>query len=361
MRIAVVGGGINGVMSAWALRQHGHQVELFERGVLMGATSGASTKLLHGGLRYLEQGDLRQVYEGLHERTWWMRQAPQLTRRVQLFLPLYEGAPRGRLALSAGLTLYDALSGSATLGWHRWWDARELPPCLASLTTHGLRGAFSYVDAQMDDAALGRWAAERARADGVVVREHTEVTRITPDGELRTARDVRDFDAIVNVAGPWARALLDMSGVPSRTQLDLVRGSHLVVNRKIEAGFALNLPSDGRLVFALPYHDRTLVGTTEVRQSLEEPIVCSAAERAYLTDAYNSFFTTPITDADIETTFAGVRPLVDAGRSAHAQRRGESFETAGRIVSVFGGKWTTSRVLGRRAAARVEAAARRPH
>ncbi|MEO7103106.1 MAG: FAD-dependent oxidoreductase [Gemmatimonadaceae bacterium] len=350
MNVAVVGGGINGVMTAWALRQHGHGVTLFERGELMGATSSASTKLLHGGLRYLEQGDIRQVYEGLHERRWWMQHAPALTRRVELFLPLYRHASHGRLTLAVGLMAYDLLSGRTTLGRHRWWSGHNLPARARVLKRDGLRGTFSYFDAQMDDAALGRWAADRAREDGVVIRENTTVTRIASDGELRTSGDALQFDAIANVAGPWARALLDASGIPSHTQLDLVRGSHLVVTRPIEAGFALNLPSDGRLVFALPYHGRTLVGTTEVRQTLDDPIVCSPAEREYLLNAYNTFFEHPIRDSDIETTFAGVRPLVDSGKSAHSQRRGETIEVEGRVVSVFGGKWTTSRVLGEKVA-----------
>ncbi len=350
MRVAVIGGGINGVMSAWALGRRGHDVTLYERGVLMGATSAASSKLLHGGLRYLEQGDVRQVYEGLHERRWWMQRAPELTRRVELFLPLYSHAPHGRFALAAGLTAYDLLAGRATLGRHRWWSARDLPERASGLRREGLRGAFSYWDAQMDDAALGRWAADRARDDGVVIHENTNVTRIVRDGELQTTRDTSRFDMIVNVAGPWARALLDASGIPSHTRLDLVRGSHLVVNRPREAGFALNLSLDGRLVFALPHHGRTLVGTTEVRQTLDDPIVCSVAEREYLVNAYNTFFVDAIRDADIETTFAGVRPLVDAGNSAHAQRRRETIEVSGRVVSVFGGKWTTSRLLGERVA-----------
>ena len=350
MRVAIVGGGINGVMSAWALRQRGHEVALFERGVLMGATSAASSKLLHGGLRYLEQGDVRQVYEGLHERRWWMQHAPTLTRRVELFLPLYSHAPHGRLALAAGLTAYDLLAGRARLGRHRWWGARNLPERADGLKRDGLRGAFSYWDAQMDDAALGHWAADRARDDGVVIHENTDVTHIALDGELQTTRNAMRFDVIVNVAGPWASALLSASGIASNTRLDLVRGSHLIVNRPTEAGFALNLPSDGRLVFALPHHGRTLVGTTEVRQTLDEPIVCSVAEREYLLDAYNTFFVRAIRDTDIETTFAGVRPLVDAGKSAHAQRRGETIEVEGKVVSVFGGKWTTSRLLGERVA-----------
>ncbi len=359
MRVAVVGGGINGVMSAWALRGRGHDVALFERGALMGATSGASSKLLHGGLRYLEQGDVRQVYEGLHERRWWMQRAPELTRRVELFLPLYSHAPHGRLALAAGLTAYDLLSGRTTLGRHRWWSRQNLPTRASELKCDGLRGAFSYWDAQMDDSALGRWAADRACDDGVVIHENTDVTHIARDGELRTTHDALRFDVIVNVAGPWARALLDASEIPSHTQLDLVRGSHLIVNRPTEAGFALNLPSDGRLVFVLPHHGRTLLGTTEVRQTLDEPIVCSVAEREYLLDAYNNFFENPIRDTDIETTFAGVRPLVDTGKSAHAQRHGETIEVEGSVVSVFGGKWTTSRLLGERVADAVGKCTRR--
>ena len=355
MQVAIVGGGINGVMSAWALRKCGHEVTLFERGVLMGATSGVSSKLLHGGLRYLAQGDIRQVYEGLHERRWWMQRVPALTRRVELFLPLYDHAPYGRLALAGGLTAYDLLSGRARLGRHRWWSERNLPARASGLKRDGLRGAFSYYDAQMDDVALGRWAADRARDDGVVIHENTVVTHIALDGELRTTQDELRFDVIVNVAGPWASALLDASEIPSRTRLDLVRGSHLIVNRITEAGFALNLPSDGRLVFALPHHGRTLVGTTEVRQTLDDPITCSSAERKYLLDAYNTFFVNEIDDTDIETTFAGVRPLVDGGRSAHAQRRGETIEVEGRVVSVFGGKWTTSRLLGERVADTVRA------
>ncbi len=354
MRVAVVGGGINGVMSAWALRARGYEVTLFERGALMGATSGASSKLLHGGLRYLEQGDIRQVYEGLHERRWWMQHAPHLTRRVELCLPLYDHAPHGRLTLALGLTAYDLLAGRATLGGHQWWSAGNLPARASELKREGLRGMFSYYDAQMDDVALGHWAADRVRDDGVVIHENTDVTHITCDGELRTTRDTLRFDVTVNVAGPWARALLDASGIPSRTRLDLVRGSHLVVNRHTETGFALNLPSDGRLVFVLPYHGRTLVGTTEVRQALDEPIVCSVAEREYLVDAYNTFFADEIREADIEAAFAGVRPLVDAGKSAHSERRRETIEVEGRVVSVFGGKWTTSRLLGERVADAVQ-------
>jgi glycerol-3-phosphate dehydrogenase len=232
---------------------------------------------------------------------------------------------------------------------------RHLPRAAAGLRLDGLRGVFTYVDAQMtDDAALGLWAARRARDAGVQIHEHAPVDRVGVDGEVAIDGTVRRFDAVANVAGPWARALLDASGIPTRTRLDLVRGSHIVVDRPLTSGFALQLPLDGRLVFALPYQGRTLVGTTEVRQPLDAPIRCSNAERDYLLGAYNAFFRDPITAQDVRSTFAGLRPLVHRGRSAHAQRRGERIERTGRVVTVFGGKWTGSRALAERVARSVE-------
>lgn len=353
MQIGIVGGGINGVMSAWELARRGHAVQLLERHSIMSGTSSASTKLLHGGLRYLEQGDVRLVYEALHERAWWLRNAPDLTAVVEIFLPIYEHSPRGRITLEIGLTLYDRLAGKAALGPHRWWRVSDLPPAARGLARHGLRGVFSYFDAQMDDSALGLWAADQARQAGVAMTDHTEVLCISADGEVVSSRGSHRFDVIVNAAGPWAKQMLERSGIVSTTRLDLVRGSHLVVRRGLSAGFALQRPGDSRLVFALPYHGhhgRTLIGTTEVRQSLLDPIECSAEERQYLLSSYNMFFAKPIEESDIETTFAGVRPLVDAGLSSHEQRRGATVETRDRVVTIFGGKWTTSRALGREVA-----------
>lgn len=358
MQIAIVGGGINGVMTAWELARRGHAVQLLERDSLMSGTSSASTKLLHGGLRYLEQGDMKLVYESLHERAWWLRNAPHLTAVVEIFLPIYDRSPRGRLVLEIGLTLYDRLAGKAALGAHRWWRVSDLPPAARGLTRPGLRGAFSYFDAQMDDSALGLWAADQARGAGVTITDHTEVSRVSADGELVSSRGSHRFDVVVNAAGPWAKQMLERSGIESATRLDLVRGSHLIVGRNLSAGFALQMPRDGRLVFALPYHGRTLIGTTEVRQSLTDPIECSAEERQYLLSSYNTFFAEPVTDSDVETTFAGVRPLVDAGLSPHEQRRGAIVETRGRVVTIFGGKWTTARTLGRQAADAAERAGR---
>lgn len=341
-------------MAAWIIRQRGHSVHLFESDELMRQTSSASTKLLHGGLRYLEQGDLRLVHESLHERAWWLKHAPHLTRTIEILLPIYRSTPRSRAELGLALTAYDVLAGSSGLGRHRWWPVRRLPPAATQLKQSSLLGAFSYVDAQMDDRMLGLWAADQARATGVAITEGSPVELLLVDGGIVIHGETSNWDAIVNATGPWAARLLQCSGIASETRLDLVRGSHLLVRRKLGSGFAMQLATDQRLVFALPYQGRTLVGTTEQRQTLAEPVACSAAEREYLVNAFNNFFTDPMDDADVESTFAGVRPLVDSGRAAHAQRRGARIETSGRVVTIFGGKWTTARTLAMKVADAVD-------
>ena len=148
MRIAVIGGGINGLASAWQLALAGHQVELFERDALMQATSAASSKLLHGGLRYLEQGELRLVHEALQERRWWIKKAPHLTRRLPILYPIYRDGRRPRWQLKIGLWLYDFLSSRKGIGRHRWLTAEQTLRCSPGLKTAGLHGAFLFFDGQ---------------------------------------------------------------------------------------------------------------------------------------------------------------------------------------------------------------------
>jgi glycerol-3-phosphate dehydrogenase len=356
LRIAIVGAGINGIMSAWALAEAGHAVVVFERGEPMGQTSRASTKLLHGGLRYLEHGDFGLVREGLRERAWWLRAAPHLTRRIEIVVPVYRGSPRGRLSLKAGLLAYDLLAGAAGLGRHRWLAVNELRRRAPRLRHEGLLGGYLFVDGQMDDHALGLWAVEQVRAKGVELRTHAAVTQLDVGGGIRCGAAKEAFDFVVNAAGPWAAGLLAASGIPSRYNLDLVRGSHLVLDRAIGCGFLLQSPDDGRVCFVLPYQGRTLVGTTEVRQSLDDAIACSEAERDYLLRMFNAAFSPGIGLVDVAESFAGVRPLVAAGAAqASAVSREYMLERNGRLLTVLGGKWTTARALGCKVAQAVTA------
>jgi glycerol-3-phosphate dehydrogenase len=358
LRIAVVGAGINGVMSAWALADAGRGVVLFERGEPMGETIRASTKLLHGGLRYLEHGSFALVREGLRERAWWLQAAPHLAHRLAIVLPLYRSAPRGRLAIKAGLIGYDLLAGAKRLGWHRWLETDELVQRLPRLRREGLLGGYAFFDGQMDDRALGLWALEQARARGVELRTRARVTQVDAQGGLTCGGRRETFDFAINAAGPWAGALLAASGIASRHRLDLVRGSHLLLNCPLECGLLLQSPDDARVGFVLPYQGRTLIGTTEVRQTLDEPIACSDAERDYLLRMFNAAFSPGIGPADVAESFAGLRPLVagDAA-AASAVSREYALELHGRLLTVFGGKWTTARALGAQVAAAVRSAA----
>lgn len=351
-RVAVVGGGINGVMSAWALARAGHQVELFERGPLMGETSSASTKLLHGGLRYLENGEFALVRESLRERSWWVGQAPDLARPLGLILPIYRGRGRHPMILRLGLWLYDQLAGGRSFGHHRRLDRSQVLAWVPDLRAEGLEGGFLFHDVQMDDRALGLWAAEQARAAGVAIHEHQPVQSIAEDGRV-VAGETRHADVVVNTAGPWCRRLLDQSGLPAGYDLDLVRGSHLVLDRPLSVGLFLQVPGETRICFALPWKGRTLLGTTEVRQGLDEAIACSPDEERYLLDVHASAFAEAARPDEVVERFAGLRPLVDSG-SANPGRTTREYvmEERGRVLSVFGGKWTTARVLGEKVAGR---------
>jgi len=354
MRVGIVGGGINGLCSALVLAEAGHAVTLYERGSLMGATSRSSSKLLHGGLRYLETGQLRLVREALRERDAWLERAPAHTRELGLILPLYRGARRGRLLVGAGLALYDLLALGSPRPRSRWLDAAGVLARAPGLGREGLRGGYLFHDGQMDDHALGLWVAERCRAAGVQLIEEQPVDRIGEDGTVsRADASPATFDAVVNACGPWAGELLERSGIASGCRVDPVRGSHLVLERPCAHALLLQ-HADGRVVFVLPWRGGTLVGTTEVRQTLTEPVACSRAERDYLLSAYNLHFECGATAAEIRASFAGVRPLVRQAGDPSRASRSDVIETHGRVVSVFGGKWTTAMALAGRVARQVQ-------
>lgn len=346
MRVAVVGGGINGVMSAWALAQRGCAVDLFEKAELMSATSSASSKMLHGGLRYLEYGHFGLVREALRERAWWIGQAPHLARPLEILIPVYRDYGRPAWQLGLGIKLYEFLACGTGFPAGRWYGPAEVLEAFPMLRPEGLAGAFSYWDGQMDDHALGRWAAERARKAGVAIHAGAEVTGIdAAGGVLATNAGSMSFERIVNATGPWAAKLLASSGQASAYRLDLVRGSHLVLPGSLAKGCVLQAPGERRILFVLPHGEDTLFGTTEVRQPAPECEGTSASEVGYLLAAWNRYFTGDIGNEAILGTFSGVRPIVASRQSVSAASRESVIERRGRLISIFGGKWTTARAL----------------
>lgn len=350
MRIAIIGGGINGVMVSWTLAASGHKVDLYERDRLMCATSSASTKLLHGGIRYLEQGHWSLVRESLRERAWWLRKAPHLTRPIELIMPLYRHSHRPKWKVKIGLMCYDFLAGPTNVGRHRYLDREELIALAPSLNPKGLIGGFGFFDVQMADKSLGLWAARQARLSGVQIFEESEVGHCDPKGSVEIQGRQLYYDRVVNVSGPWAYDLLIRSRVSCRSSLDLVRGSHIVLDCPVERNFLLEVPDERRICFVLSYQGRTLVGTTEIRQFLTNRVLCSKEEEDYLLWVYNYYFLKSKGRGDVYERFSGIRPLIRSSNDPSRASREYLIERNDNLITVFGGKWTTSRVLSAKVA-----------
>ncbi|NOT84687.1 MAG: glycerol-3-phosphate dehydrogenase/oxidase [Methylococcaceae bacterium] len=350
--VAIIGGGINGLCTAWLLAQKGINVTVFEKNSLMRATSSASSKLLHGGLRYLENFEIRLVRESLKERVFWLEHAPHLAKPLKILFPVYQDSQRPSWMIQLGLFVYDLLAGKYKLGAFQKEHVEHNPD---GLKREGLRACFSYYDAQMHDYELGLWVAEQASACGVKILENIEVKQIDAVlGKIGISHTTSEsgtiehlaFDYILNITGPWAEDLINRNGIKTKAALELVRGSHLLVDRKLHEAYILQVPGEKRIFFVLPYKERTLIGTTEIKHTLGQPIVCSQEEQGYLIKAYNHYFEAAITANDIVETFAGLRPLIHSGEQLHKTTREYIFEWTGdKLLTVFGGKWTTARAL----------------
>ncbi len=358
MKIAVIGGGINGAGVTWELARKGYDVTLFERGRCGAQTSSATTKMIHGGLRYLEGLHVGLVRESLRDRSWLLEHLPELVRPIEILLPVYQDSPRSRFTIAIGLTLYDLLAGRAKIRRHESRSAEELES-MAPLIREGLRGGFSYWDAQVDDAALVRAVVESAQRDGATVREMTPVVGLRRDKKqwiVKTPREEWRFDMIVNAAGPWMNELLKENRIRSRYRLSLVRGSHLVLKKRVsDVGILLQSISDRRVFFVLPWKGTTLVGTTEVvqRSSLED-VHASQKEIEYLITRFNRYIREPISTEDVQSTFAGVRPLVGRRSNPSAIGREYRIQRKGNVINIFGGKMTTFMSLARNVGLRVD-------
>jgi glycerol-3-phosphate dehydrogenase len=369
--LLIVGGGVNGCAIARDAAGRGLKVLLLEQKDLAAATSSASTKLIHGGLRYLEQFEFRLVHEALAERERLLAAAPHVIRPLRFVVP-HEGAIRPAWLVRLGLFLYDHLSrrvripGSTTISLSRGG------PFGAPLRGD-YRTGFSYYDCRVDDSrfvvllaldAFERGADIRVGAKFVGARRDGggaeldgvwAATVAGADGKLETIR----ARALVNASGPWvSETLVQRLDLASRKHLRLVKGSHIVTRRLYEGehAYLLQLP-DKRIVFAIPFEqDFTLIGTTDVPFSGPPgPVEIDAEETDYLLDCIRHFFARDIGREDVVWTYAGLRPLFDDGAlAASVVTRDYAFdldvsEGEAPALSIFGGKLTTARRLAEHA------------
>ena len=355
--LAVIGGGVNGAGIARDAAGRGATVLLLEAGDLAQGTSSASTKLIHGGLRYLEHYEFGLVRESLSEREALWAIAPHIIHPMRFVLPYVQGL-RPRWLLRLGLFLYDHIGGRKRLPATRTIDLQRHPA--GTPLKPGFTAGFEYSDGWVDDARLVLLNAKDAAEHGAEVRTRTKVTGATRVGEvweIATSGGTFRARALVNAAGPQVLEVENSLGDAPDYGMRLVRGSHIVVRKLFEHPYAYFFQlADGRIFFAIPYErDFTLIGTTDRDQLPGDPIKASDEEIAYLCEGANTYFKTAITPADVVWTYSGVRPLVDDGSGKpEAATRGYRLELsqAGQgapLLSVYGGKITTYRHLAEEA------------
>jgi len=363
--LVIVGGGIHGCGIAQAAAAAGYRVCLLEQTALAHGTSSRSSKLVHGGLRYLESGQLRLVWESLHERRLLLAIAPELVRMQPFHIPIYASTRRRPWQIRAGLSLYALLAAGAggtrfsTLARAQWSD-------LDGLRTDALQAVFRYHDAQTDDAALTRAVMRSAQSLGAELLMPAQFLRaeISNDGGvvhcLSGGREQSlHAKVLVNAGGPWAAALIDsIRPHPPAPAVELIRGSHILLPGTLAQGiYYLEAPQDGRAVFAMPHGDGTLIGTTEASfRDAPEQVVATAEDRAYLLGVARHYFSRWQAATEIGS-FAGLRVL-PAGTDRAFGRSRETMLIADRaerlrVISVLGGKLTTYRATAAKVIARI--------
>ncbi len=355
--LVVVGGGISGAGVAQQAARRGWSVLLVEQRDFAWGTSSRSSKLVHGGLRYLKEGDIKTTLHSVRERQRLLREAPGLVQTQSFLFADCPGRKPGRWLMQAGLAIYDAMAGQRS---HRYTDLATTQVLAPGLAPTGLRGALVFQDAKTDDARLVWRVLLEAQRDGAVLLNYTAAQSLQTQQGRVTGLVVRDgatgqeftvqTRAVVNATGAWADRL--RAGVGAAPLLRPLRGSHLVLpfwRLPVAQSISFMHPRDGRPVFFYPWEGATLVGTTDLdhRADLDAEASITPAEVTYLLDAVNDQFPAArVTTADISACFAGVRAVIDDGQpdASRATRDHLVRDEAG-LITLAGGKLTTFRLM----------------
>ncbi|HEU4611944.1 MAG TPA: glycerol-3-phosphate dehydrogenase [Kofleriaceae bacterium] len=366
--LVVIGGGITGVGIARDAALRGLKVALFEKNDYASGTSSKSSKMIHGGLRYLEHGEIGLVFESVSERRVQTRVAPHLVRPLPFLIPIYKGVRPGFEIMNVGLWIYDSLALFRAPRMHKAFRGTKAALALEpQLRPEGLRGALEYYDCATDDARLVLENALDARALGADCHTYTEVLRFERRGDGRiTGVVVRDrltgttssvaSRAVVLAAGAWTDEMIRRFEIPmDRPLLRRTKGVHIVLPRErlpLARAITLISPIDGRVMFALPWRDRSVLGTTDTDfAGTADEVAADMSDVQYLCDSGNGYFPgANLTPDDVIATWAGLRPLIAAPANvdeSEISREHEVFTKNDGLVIIAGGKLTTYRRMAR--------------
>jgi glycerol-3-phosphate dehydrogenase len=359
--LIVIGGGINGVAIARDAALRGMKVALFEKDDFGAGASTKTSKLAHGGLRYLEQFEFGLVRESLRERGLLLKNAPHLTRPLPFIIPVYEGDPYPLWKVNFGLYLYDFLGRRGSLPPHRRLSAAEVAKSFPSILTDKLRGGFCYYDAQMLDNRLLIENMLSAETAGACVFNHATVSGLLHEQEKVCGVEVLDSRSgislrvkgkiVINATGAWSNRISAMEKSSCQLRVEPTKGVHLVIPQ-MTPDFALFLraPQDGRVLFIVPWNSSSLLGTTDsFFDGNPDRIGIDRTDRLYLLEALNFYFPDmPVSAKDIIAEFAGLRPLVASSSRELPSEMGRSHRiesSSTGLITVLGGKYTTYRKI----------------
>lgn len=363
--LAVIGGGATGLGVAVDAAARGFTVALLEADDFAKGTSSRATKLVHGGVRYLAQGHVGLVREALRERSLLLANAPHLVRPLPFVIPMYgwRGRLRDRLVYGSGLRVYDALAGEAGLGRTTWLGRDAVVATAPMVRRAGLVGGLRYLDAQFDDARLAVALARTAIGLGACVLNHCGVRGLVHEGGRVAGIEAEDRETgrrfgltarcVVNATGVWVDAVRRMDDPAAADLVTPSQGAHVVVDRDFfpgEAALLVPKTADGRVLFAVPWEGKVILGTTDTpRADVPHEPRPLAAEVDFILDEAARYLDRPPTRGDVKSAWAGLRPLVrpggGGGDTKRISREHAIVVSPSGLVTVTGGKWTTYRAM----------------
>ena len=360
--IIIIGGGATGLGSALDAASRGYKTLCIERFDFSKGTSSRSTKLIHGGVRYLEQGNIKLVRGALLERSFLLNNAPEMTKAIPFILPVYSWFKF--LYYGIGLKIYDLLSGKLSIGKTQFLSSKEVIKHIPEVNSHGLKGGILYFDGQFDDSEICMSLVRTAIQYGATVVNYCVSTGFIYENGAVAGIIVQDHlsgnvyrlqtKVVINATGVFADEVLRIDNPNHKNVVSPSRGIHIVVSKSFYSGqHALLIPktTDGRVLFVVPWHDKVVIGTTDskIKDPVIEPVAASQ-ELDFVMNNFNQYTSKNITKNDFLSVFAGLRPLVKMSNiksTANLLRDHAIYCSDSGLITITGGKWTTYRKMAK--------------